>query len=97
MALEERGCLQGSTDTLQPVQVTVLELQKKPQIQGMSVAGNLHKTHCTGADRKVTPVPSILPQTFPSGEFVMIHFSFWLLHHPELLWLSRLSESICFC
>lgn len=28
MAFEERGCLQGSTDTLQPVKVTVLELQK---------------------------------------------------------------------
>lgn len=29
MALEERGRLQGSADTLQPVKVTVLELQKK--------------------------------------------------------------------
>lgn len=29
MALEEWGCLQGGTDTLQPVKVTVLELQKK--------------------------------------------------------------------
>lgn len=48
MALEERGRLQGSADTLQPVKVTVLELQKKKQrkTQDVSTAGSLHKNCC---------------------------------------------------
>lgn len=44
MAPEERGCLQGSTDTLQPVKVTALELQKtKNNKQAVSTAGSLCK------------------------------------------------------
>lgn len=100
MALEERGCLQGSADTLQPVKVTVLELQKKTQIQAISVAGNLHKNHCIEADRKVTPEPSILPQTFPFGEsppFLWSTSPFGFYSTLWTPWLSKLSESLCFC
>lgn len=84
MALEEWGCLQGSTDTLQSVKVTVLELEKE-ETQAVSAAGNLHGLHGQTGKSPLPacppllhgemlgvslshPVLGILPQTCPLGE-----------------------------
>lgn len=61
MALEERGRLQGSTDTLQPVKVTVLELQKIPKSKASVLQEAYIKTTALGQTEKSPLLPASSP------------------------------------
>lgn len=97
MALEERGCLQRSADTLQPVKVTVLELQKKPKSKPSAFQETYIKPTALGQTGKSPQHPASSHRPFPSESVPSFLWSTYPFGFCELLWLSKLSESICFC